>query len=195
MNRLSNEQRTAVVNCLIEGCSIRSTVRLTGVAKKTVMRLLVECGEFCAQYQDRAFRNLKCQRIQVDEMWSFCYCKQKNVTSDIAEDRVAGDGADVLHFRIAESYYLLRTSYVERHNLSVRMTVRRFTRLTNAFSKKIENHCAAVALGYFAYNFIKINRTLRVTPAMAAGVTTRLWDVCDLVDACGASGQDQQRAA
>src|ERR1039458_4935077 len=81
MNRLSNEQRTAVVNCLIEGCSIRSTVRMTGVAKKTVMRLLVEVGAFCSEYQDRAFRNLKCQRIQVDEMWSFCYCKQKNLTS------------------------------------------------------------------------------------------------------------------
>src|SRR5450631_4031302 len=75
------------------------------------------------------------------------------------------------------------TSYVERHNLSVRMTVRRFTRLTNAFSKKIENHFAAVALGYFAYNYIKIHRTLRMTPAMAAGVADRLWDVADLVAA------------
>ena len=89
----------------------------------------------------------------------------------------------------------ISTSYVERHNLSVRMTVRRFTRLTNAFSKKIENHCAAVALGYFAYNFLKINRTLRVTPAMAAGVTTRLWDVCDLVAAWESYEQGQKRAA
>ena len=89
----------------------------------------------------------------------------------------------------------ISTSFVERHNLSVRMTVRRFTRLTNAFSKKIENHCAAVALGYFAYNFIKINRTLRVTPAMAAGVTTRLWDVCDLVAAWGSFEREQKRAA
>ncbi len=80
----------------------------------------------------------------------------------------------------------ISTSYIERHNLSVRMTVRRFTRLTNAFSKKLENHAAAVALGYFAYNFIKINRTLRTTPAMAAGVTPRLWDVMDLVIAWGA---------
>ena len=75
----------------------------------------------------------------------------------------------------------ISTSYVERQNLSVRMTVRRYTRLTNAFSKKIENHAAAVALGYFAYNFIKIHSTLRVTPAMAAGVTDRLWEVSDLV--------------
>jgi len=89
----------------------------------------------------------------------------------------------------------ISTSYVERHNLSVRMTVRRFTRLTNAFSKKIENHCAAVALGYFAYNFIKIHGSLRVTPAMAAGVTDRLWDVADLVAAWEASEQEQERAA
>ena len=75
----------------------------------------------------------------------------------------------------------ISTSYVERHNLSVRKTNRRFTRLTNAFSKKIENHAAAVALGYFAYNFIKIHRTLRTTPAMAAGVTGKLWEVADLV--------------
>jgi hypothetical protein len=77
----------------------------------------------------------------------------------------------------------------------VRMTVRRFTRLTNAFSKKIENHCAAVALGYFAYNFIKIHRTLRVTPAMAAGVTDRLWEVSDLVAAWEASERRVERPA
>lgn len=85
----------------------------------------------------------------------------------------------------------ISTSYVERQNLSVRMTNRRFTRLTNAFSKKIENHIASIALGYFAYNFIKIHRTLRVTPAMAAGVTDRLWDVEDLVAAWEA---DERRA-
>lgn len=89
----------------------------------------------------------------------------------------------------------ISTSYVERHNLSVRMTVRRFTRLTNAFSKKIENHCAAIALGYFAYNFIKIHRTLRVTPAMAAGVTDRLWEVADLVAAWETSERRVERAA
>jgi hypothetical protein len=89
----------------------------------------------------------------------------------------------------------ISTSYVERHNLSVRMTVRRYTRLTNAFSKKIENHAAAVALGYFAYNFIKIHRTLRVTPAMAAGVTDRLWEVGDLVAAWEATERRAERAA
>lgn len=89
----------------------------------------------------------------------------------------------------------ISTSYVKRHNLSVRMTIRRFTRLTNAFSKKIENHCAVVALGYFAYNFIKIHRTLRVTPVMAAGVTNRLWEVSDLVALLEAEERGLERAA
>jgi len=75
------------------------------------------------------------------------------------------------------------------------MTVRRFTRLTNAFSKKIENHCAAVALGYSAYNFIKINRALRMTPAMAAGVTNRLWDALDLAEALTAYQNDERKRA
>lgn len=91
MNRLTSKQRAQVISCLIEGNSIRSTVRMTGIAKKTVMRLVVEVGEFCAAYQDRAFRNLKCSRLQVDELWSFCYCKQRNVTADIVEKHVAGD--------------------------------------------------------------------------------------------------------
>jgi IS1 family transposase len=273
MNRLTSEQRAKVISCLIEGCSIRSTVRMTGVAKKTVIRLVVEVGAFCADYQDRVFRNLNCQRMQVDECWSFVYAKEKNVTADIAEKNPgAGDawlwaaidadtklvpcwliaerdpisarefienlagrlsnriqltsdglklyikavdrafGGDIDYAMLIKVYGIandgekryspavclgcesravtgipdpkhISTSYVERHNLSVRMTVRRFTRLTNAFSKKIQNHAAAVALGYFAYNFIKIHRTLRMTPAMAAGVTNRLWDVADLVSA------------
>ncbi len=283
MNRLSSKQREQVISCLIEGCSIRSTVRMTGVAKKTVMRLVVEVGAFCADYQDKAFRNLPCRRIQVDEMWSFCYCKQKNVTPEISRERVAGDvwlwvGIDAdtklvpawfigqrdavaatefiadLEARLSNRVQLtsdghkvylnavidafadsvdyaqlvkmytndaegqrryspaqfvatekirvignpdpkhISTSYVERQNLSVRMTVRRFTRLTNAFSKKIENHAAAVALGYFAYNFIKVHSTLRMSPAMKAGVTDRLWEVADLVAEWEIS-ERQQRAA
>ena len=92
MNRLSSEQRAAVINCLVEGCSIRATVRMTGVSKKTVMRLLAECGQFCAEYQDKAFRNLNCRRLQLDECWAFCYCKDKNVTPEIAaKNPNAGD--------------------------------------------------------------------------------------------------------
>jgi IS1 family transposase len=249
------------------------------------MRLLGEVGTFCLEYQDAAFRNLSCRRLQVDEMWSFVYAKAKNVTPAITEKvQAAGDAwlwvaidadtklvpcwsigprdavtandfmmdiAGRLKNRIQMTsdglkVYLeavdnafggfidysmlikiygadpekekryspakcigcetkrivgnpdpkhINTSYVERQNLSVRMTNRRFTRLTNAFSKSITNHIAAVALGYFAYNFIKIHRTLRVTPAMAAGVTAKLWEVEDLVAAWEASERRAERQA
>ena len=281
MNRLTADQRARVISCLIEGNSVRSTVRITGIAQKTVMRLVVEVGGFCAEYQDRIFRNLNCERMQVDECWSFVFAKQKNVTPDIAEKNPgAGDAwlwaaidadtklvpcwligkrdpssardfiedlagrlsnriqltsddlklyikavdqafaGDIDYAQLVKVYGIpndgekryspavclgcqshavmgdpdqqhISTSYIERHNLSVRMTVRRFTRLTNAFSKKIANHCAAVALGYFAYNFIKIHRTLRATPAMAAGVTDRLWDASDLVAAWEAEREEK----
>ena len=92
MNKLPPERRKQVIGCLIEGCSIRATVRMTGVAKKTVMRLLVEIGAVCSDYQDRVFRNLACRRLQVDELWGFCYCKAKNVTPEIsAKNPAAGD--------------------------------------------------------------------------------------------------------
>jgi hypothetical protein len=91
MNKLTHEQRVHAVNCLIEGCSIRATVRMTGIAKKTVMRLLREVGEVCESYQDRVLRNLSCRRIQLDELWGFNYCKAKNVTPKIA-DKVPGAG-------------------------------------------------------------------------------------------------------
>jgi IS1 family transposase len=272
MNKLTHNQRTQVVNCLIEGCSIRATVRMTGVAKKTAMRFLVEIGEVCADYQDRVFRKLSCRRIQLDELWGFNYCKQKNVTAEI-QDKVLGAGDIWLWIAIdaetklvpcwqlgdrsaATGYVFVRdlaarlsnriqltsdghrvyldavesafgseidyamlvkmygndresearyspaecigckeiriigrpdpkhisTSYVERQNWSVRTAMPRYTRLSNGFSQKLQNHAAAVALYYFSYNFIKIHRTLRVTPAMAAGVTDHLWDAGELVD-------------
>ena len=246
MNTLSREQRVQVINCLIEGCSIRSTVRMTGIAKKTVMRLLLEVGDVCERYQREVFCNLPCKRVQVDELWAFVYCKQKNITETISDknpkagdvwlwvaidadtklvaswmlgDRSGSTAAifiDDLSRRLASMLIKLysnpqagnenryspgeccgtrmervtgdpdpkhvSTSFVERQNLSVRMMMRRYTRLTNAFSKKFENHSAAVALNYFAYNFLRIHRTLRCTPAMAAGVTKRLWEVSDLVE-------------
>jgi IS1 family transposase len=274
MNRLDPKTRAAVLNCLIEGCSIRSTIRMTGVSKKAVSRLLVEAGEVAAEYMDRVMRNLTCRRIQVDELWTFCYAKEKNVTPEIAA-KVPGAGsvwlwvamdadtklvpcvmigdrngatahefisdlASRLRYRVqmttdghrpyleaVESafgaqvdYAMLvklygndgdpksperryspgqcigtiptvvsgrpdpehiSTSFVERQNWTVRTTMRRYTRLSNGFSRKIENHMAAVAINYFAYNFIKIHRSLRMTPAMAAGVVDRLFDVSDLV--------------
>jgi len=284
MNRLTSEQRIQVINCLIEGNSVRSPVRLTGVSKETLMRLVVEVGAFCSDYQDRAFRNLKCRRLQVDELWSFVYAMQKNVAPEMLEKHIAGDAwlwvaidadkklvpswyigqrdaiaatefirdlesrlatrvqltsdghkvylnavidafADEVDYAQLVKYYgneterqkryspevcmgaekirvlgapdprYISTSYVERHNLSMRITVRRFTRMTDAFSKKIENHCAAVALGYYAYNFIKVHGTLRTTPALAAGVTDRLWEVSDLVAAWEAWERRLERAA
>src|SRR6266496_4679154 len=271
MNRLNSQARAQVVSCLIEGCSIRSTVRMTGVAKKTVMRLLVEVGEVCADYQDRVFRDLRSKRLQLDEMWAWIYCKEKNRTEEIAKKNpdagdvwlwvcVDADSKLVPSWRLGQrdlatatdfvddiakrvkgrvqittdalktyvnviedafggqaDYAQLQkiygapeekdtrysparcigcemkevsgrpdpkhvsTSFVERQNWTVRTTMRRYTRLSNGFSRKLENHAAATALNYFAYNFIKIHRTLRVSPAMAAGVTDCLWDVNDLV--------------
>ena len=87
------------------------------------------------------------------------------------------------------------TSYVERQNWTVRTTMRRYTRLSNGFSRKLQNHAAATALNYFAYNFIKIHRTLRVSPAMAAGVTDRLWGVNDLVALWETTERDIRKSA
>jgi len=272
MNRLDSQTRAQVISCLIEGCSIRSTVRVTGVAKKTVMRVLVEVGDVCADYQDHMFRNLRSRRLQLDEMWSWIYCKEKNRTEAIA--RMNPDAGDVwlwtaidadsklvaswrlgqrdlvtakefvndLASRLSKRVQItadghrayleavegafgmevdfaqlqkiygapsdkearrysparcigcdlkvvtgdpdpkhVSTSFVERQNWTVRTTMRRYTRLSNGFSRKLQNHAAATALNYFAYNFIKIHRTLRMSPAMAAGVTDRLWSVEDLV--------------
>ena len=274
MNRLSNEDRIRVVSCLVEGSSIRSTVRMTGISKNTITKLLVELGAVCSRYQDETFRNLKLNRIQCDEIWAFVYAKQKNVTVEMLEDRHAGDawtwtaidaetklipcwmigqrGAteakafiDDLSSRLAKrvqvttdglKVYLkaiddafdgevdyamlvkiygessdgqkryspadcigckkenkignpdemhISTSYVERSNLTLRMGMRRFTRLTSGFSKKIENHAAAVSLFMMYYNFARIHQTLRVTPAMAAGVSAKLWSIGDIVALIG----------
>ena len=275
MNQLTTEKRAQIIAALVEGCSIRSTVRMTGASKNTIAKLLVELGAACSEYLDKHLVNLNCKRVQVDEIWSFCYAKQKNVTPEIAEKNpFAGDvwtwtaidadsklivswivgprdGVTARIFvndlanRLADriqlttdglSVYLqaverafrgdvdyaqlvkiygessegqkryspaecigcernvvvgypdpehVSTSYVERQNLTMRMSMRRSTRLTNAFSKKIENHVATVALHVMYYNFVRIHQTLRITPAMAAGVTDRLWSVADLVGLLG----------
>jgi len=271
MNKLDTAKRTQIVSAIVEGCSIRSISRMTGASKNTIVKLLVELGAACGEYMDKALVNLPCKRVQVDEIWSFCYAKAKNVTPEIkAKNPFAGDvwtwvaiDADTklvpswivgprdnttarifvndLAGRLANriqltsdglSVYLaavekafqghvdyamlqkiyndapegqkryspaecigcetkvidgdpdpkhISTSYIERQNLTMRMSMRRFTRLTNAFSKKIENHVATLAISYMHYNFVRIHQTLRVTPAMAAGVTDRLWSTEDLV--------------
>jgi IS1 family transposase len=88
----------------------------------------------------------------------------------------------------------ISTSYAERQNLTMRMLMRRFTRLTNAFSKKVENHACAVALHAMYYNFVRIHQTLKITPALAAGVTDRLWEMTDLVEKLEAFEAGQKRA-
>jgi IS1 family transposase len=271
MNKLDPKKQAQVVSALVEGNSIRATVRITGVAKNTIVKLLVELGAACSDYLDKHLVNLNCKRVQVDEIWSFCYAKAKNVTPEIAAKnpfagdvwtwvaidadtklipswiigprdgttarifvndlagrlanriQLTSDGLNVylaavekafrghVDFAMLHKVYAdtsegqkryspaecigtethiidgdpdpkhISTSYVERQNLTMRMSMRRFTRLTNAFSKKIENHVAMVALHVFHYNYIRIHQTLRVTPAMEAGVTDRLWSIGDLI--------------
>jgi IS1 family transposase len=270
MNMLAAERRAQVVAALVEENSIRSVSRMTGVARNTVMSLLVQVGAACAEYQDKALRNLPCKRVQCDEIWSFCYGKDKNLPEDkkgvfgygsvwtwtaldadtklicswmvgnrdslaarefiqdlasrldnriqlttdghkayleavdeafgfnidyamlikIYGEDLQGDtryspaectGAKVQEITGNPSRKHVSTSYVERQNLTMRMHMRRFTRLTNGFSKKIENHVAAISLHFMYYSFVRIHQTLRVTPAMAAGVTDRVWDIVDVV--------------
>lgn len=267
---LSIAKKTAVITALVEGCSVRSTSRMTGVAKGTILRLLAEVGTACSEYQNRAIRNVSARRVQVDEIWNFCYCKQKNMTPEIAEERIAGDvwtftaidadtklviswlvgrrdagcaaeflqdiagrlsnriqltsdghkmyldaveeafGGDVDFAQLVKIYgnspegqqryspaqwlgskreYIsgdpdpkhISTSYVERQNLNMRMGMRRFTRLTNAFSKKIDNLIHSVALFHMHYNFARVHQTLRVTPAMEAGLSSHVWSVQEIV--------------
>jgi IS1 family transposase len=265
MNKLPLAKRAQILGLLVEGTSLRATSRLADVSINTVTKLLVDAGKACAEYQDKALRNLSCKRVQIDEIWSFCYAKEKNVKTAKAAPEGAGDvwtwtaidadsklvmsylvadrgvaaarefigdlasrltgriqlssdgykayvdviddafGADIDYAVIDKQYGVLSktentryspaecigvkrkvvtgepdfdhisTSYVERQNLTMRMSMRRFTRLTNAFSKKVENHARAVALHFMYYNFGRIHKTLRVTPAMQAGVSDHVW--------------------
>lgn len=269
MNQLTAEERVRVVSALVEGNSLRAITRMTGTHRTTVMRLLADLGRACSIYQDRAFRNLTCKRIQCDEIWSFVGAKAKNVSADKkaegwgdvwtwtaidAETKlipcwfVGGrDSGSAYHFmhdladRLAHRVQLttdghkpylnavadafgndldyatltkiygegpktearyspaqcmgtrtavvsgspehahVSTSFVERANLTMRMGMRRFTRLTNGFSKKVENHEHAVALHFMHYNFCRIHQSLRCTPAMAAGVAKHVWSLAELI--------------
>jgi IS1 family transposase len=271
MNKLKKDKQIQVVAALVEGNSIRATCRMTGVAKNTVVKLLIALGKACAEYQDKALRNLPCKHIQCDEIWSFCYAKEKNVPKDKKGQFGYGDvwtftalcadtklvpswfigkrdlsnaivfmkdlaarlrnrvqlttdghkmyleavesafGSDVDFSQLIKIYgpsqeseicyspaqcigiekhkingnpenKAISTSFVERQNLTMRMNMRRFTRLTNAFSKKVENLYYAVALHFMYYNFCRIHQTLRVTPAMEAGITDHIWDVGDILN-------------
>lgn len=271
MNKLSQEERERIVACLVEGNSLRATVRMTGTHRTTILKLLTDLGRACAEYQSKTLVNLPCKRIQCDEIWSFVGAKEKNTSAqkkaqgwgDVwtwvaidAETKLvpcwyvgsrdaraaywfihdlkarlrsrvqlttdghkaylgaveSAFGADVDYAMLVKLYgeprdvggevrysptnYVgsrrepvsgspslkhVSTSFVERQNLTMRMQMRRFTRLTNGFSKKFSNHEAAIALHYMHYNFARIHQSLRITPAMAAGVADHVWSVAEIV--------------
>jgi IS1 family transposase len=270
MNRLTIEKRVQVISALVEGNSLRSVVRMTGVAMNTIQKLLADLGTAGAEYQDKAMRNLNCKHIQCDEIWQFCYAKDKNVPADkrgifgfgdvwtwVALDadtklvpsftigtrsgQTAKRFMDDLASRLANRVQLttdghrayleavenafgsdidyamlvklygndretearyspaecigckeigitgrpdpkhISTSFVERQNLTMRMSMRRFTRLTNGFSKKVDNLYYSVALHYMWYNFARVHKTLRVTPAMEAGIADHVWTIEEIV--------------
>jgi IS1 family transposase len=270
MNCLDSEIRARVVSWLVEGCSIRATVRMTGVAKNTIVKLLNDLGCACAVYHNQFVRGLKARRLQCDEIWSFIGAKAKNVRAEKKQERwgdiwtwvgidadtklvvsylVGGRdagwatefmedcagrisnrvqittdghrayleavenafGADIDYAMLQKIYGApsdeetrryspakcigcdmkvvsgdpdpkhVSTSYVERQNLTMRMQMRRFTRLTNAHSKKTDNHRHMVALHYMHYNFCRVHQTLRVTPAQEAGLSDHVWNVEELI--------------
>jgi len=274
MNKLSINRQTQIIKVLCEGNSIRSTARITDTAINTVVKLLREVGAACLEYQDNTLRNLSCQRVECDEIWSFCYAKQKNVPRDkygqfgygdvwtfVALDadtklvpswlvgmrepesaleflkdvkgrlsnRVqlttdghkmyfyaveAAFGVDIDYAQLVKYYgnepiefgrfssskctatkakrvrgspnmSEVSTSYIERQNLSMRMGMRRFTRSTNGFSKKLENHILALALYFMHYNFARQHKSLanpyHRTPAMAAGLTNHAWNIEEII--------------
>ena len=269
MNILNREKQICIVGSLAEGSSIRSIERLTGVHRDTIMRLGVRIGQGCNRILDQMMRNLRCDHLQIDEIWGFIGKKKRNVkigeigfgdawtyiaidaktkavpcftigqrdkdtTNEFIFDlssRLAnrvqissdslrfysdaielGFGGDVDYGQIVKTYaserplplssryspppivavkqntivgnpiFPISTSYIERQNLTLRMHCRRLTRLTNAFSKKLENFKSAIALHFAYYNLVKIHKTIRMTPAMALGVSSKLWSVEDLVN-------------
>ena len=266
--RTSEESATRAIQCLIEGCSIRSTERLTGLNRNTILRLLEVIGPRCERLLDTRLRNLRCRYVQCDEIWTYVQKKQRHVrngepeigdqwvfvaidadTKLVASFRIGKRSIENtrnfmndLHSRLADQVQLttdgfhfytkvveetfgldvdfaqltklygdygqhgteryspspiveviskvrignpsksdISTSYVERQNLTMRMALRRFTRLTNAFSKKLENLKAAIAIHFAYYNFCRVHGSLRVTPAMAAGLTDHIWEIRELV--------------
>jgi IS1 family transposase len=270
MNKLTTEKRRQVVAALVEGNGIRATVRMTGVSKNTIAKLLAELGAACSEYLDKALVNLNCKRIQCDEIWSFCYAKEKNVPQELRGQFGYGDvwtwvgmdadsklivswlvagrdagsaygfmqdlakrlanrvqlttdghraylsavessfGSEIDYAMLVKLYgndasndtryspaecigcrevavsgnpnpKYISTSYVERQNLTMRMGMRRFTRLTNAHSKKIDNHIASIAIHYMHYNFCRRHETLRVSPAMEAGIADHIWSVEEMI--------------
>lgn len=221
MNKLSAQKKTQVIAALLEGCSIRSTVRLTGVAATTILRLLAEVGTACAQDSQTKLaiswlvgqRDPGCAAEFIRDL-SKRLAGRIQLTSDglkLYVNAIIDAFADEIDYAQLIKYFgndpeaqkryspatcngcekiqvlgtpdplFISTSHVERQNLTMRMSMRRFTRLTNAFSKKIENHVYMVALFYMNYNFVRIHQTLKTTPAVAAGVSQKPWTLADIV--------------
>ena len=272
MNRLSIAKRVLILKLLVEGNSMRSIARTVGVSFNTIHKLLRDAGETCGKYHDRKIRGLKCRRIQCDEIWSFCYAKEKNIATAISPPPYAGDvwtwtaldedSRMIVAFEVGDrsaetaldfmrdleariagrvqittdghkpyvdavkrtfadradyaqlvkmfdgkpkfTHYpdgsltpikgsvvgqkvkaifgtpdkdLAGTSYVERQHLTMRMRIKRFTRKSDAFSRTLENHIYEQCLYFTHYNFIRIHDSLGVTPAMAAGITSKPRDM------------------
>lgn len=269
MNILSKEKQVAAISGLVEGLSIRSVERMTGIHRDTIMRLALRVGQNCEKLLDESMRGLSCKYIELDEIWCYVGKKQRHLKKtdnratlgdqwvfvaidaesklipaykigkrdlptayDFLADlsgrvsnrvQLSSDalsayveaiemsfGAGVDYGQVVKTYEAdaigpgrysppkviaadrfvisgqpqverISTSYVERNNLTMRMQMRRFTRLTNGFSKKLENLKAAVALHFAHYNFCRIHSSLRVTPAMEAGITRHPWTIADFL--------------
>ncbi len=186
MNKLSPERRAKILDMLLEGKSMRSVTRLEGVSLNTVAKLLADAGDACAAYHDEHVRGIAGhRRIECDEIWSFVYAKERNVPRAKSAPRDAGDTwaftAIDADSKLMVGYLVANTSYVERSNLTMRMSMRRFTRLTNAFSKAMEKHVAMLSLYFLHYNYCRIHKTLRVTPAMEAGLSDTVRDTAWIV--------------
>jgi transposase-like protein/IS1 family transposase len=268
--RIGTDKAAQIIRCLMEGMGINSVCRLCGVAKNTVLDLLLLTGQRCAMFLNDAIVGVPVSDVQADELWSFVYCKDRTRkklslpvahygdkycfvgleryhklalayhvgTRDFEDGRtfvlklaracgnhdfqITTDGwapykrLIPMHLRGADFAILIKvfahgqdtgryspgqiielkykpitgepehdricTSHVERHNLTMRMAMRRFTRLTNGFSRKLENHEAALGLYFAAYNFIAKHAALRTTPAVAAGIASEPWSVEQLID-------------
>lgn len=273
MRKLDTKSRALILRLLVEGNSIRATSRIADVSKNTVTKLLEDAGKTCAAYHDANVKGVEASHVQADEIWAFCYAKERNVKAAKAAPADAGDiwtwtamdrdsklmisytvgdrsqatarefmfdlagrlagriqlttdghggylkavtdafSGDVDYAMLIKQYGdptgqkgherkyspaectgakkeaifgkpdmdQVGTSHIERQNLTMRMGMRRFTRLTNAFSKKAENHAYAVALHFMHYNYCRIHKTLRITPAMAANLVASPWTVDDIV--------------